>query len=228
MITSSSRGVGGTRRRPAIRNGIVPPAAILISAVATPAPHDHFTAGPDCCMRDAGIWSVDTARCGPAIRSGIIPAAGVRYKRGIVGSAPHDHLAAGPDRNVGIPASRRIGRTRWGPAIRAGVVPPAGVFVHIIAPCPWPCPAPNNHFAASPDCSVPAPRCRRVCGACGCPTIGGGMVPASRGRRVCGFTPDDHLTAGPDCTMPEPTTRRVCGTGGCPTICSWIVPPASV
>ena len=64
------------------------------------APDDHFTAGPDCCVRDSANGRVGGAGGCPTIRAGIVSPAGVIERT----STPDDHFTAGPDCRVTVSA----------------------------------------------------------------------------------------------------------------------------
>ena len=66
---------------------------------------------------------------------------------------------------------RRVGRAGRCPTICAGIVSPAGVQM-----CRSRHSAPDDHFAAGPDCRVLISGSGRVGGAGGCPTVGAGIV----------------------------------------------------
>ena len=83
--------------------------------------------------------------------------------------------------------------------------------------------APDDHFAAGPDCTV-LRSCRRCVGrAGGCPTIRIGIVSPAGGISC---VVDDHFAAGPRCRATP--SGRVGGASGCPTIGVGIVSPAGV
>src|SRR5206468_2377814 len=90
--------------------------------------------------------------------------------------------------------------------------------------------APKDHFTAGPDGSVIDSRRRRVGGAGGCPTVGGGIIFAA-GVQIAAApqsAPDDHFTAGPDCRVSVSAKGRVGSAGGYPAIGARIVSPAGV
>src|SRR5207302_1035760 len=73
MLSAKGR-VGSAGGYPAVCAGIVspagvqisPPGAVLIAAVIS-APHDHFTAGPDCCVKLSAVWRADNVRWSPCV-----------------------------------------------------------------------------------------------------------------------------------------------------------------
>jgi hypothetical protein len=91
--------------------------------------------------------------------------------------------------------------------------------------------APDDHFAAGPDCRVLVSGGGREGRAGGYPTVGGRVISAASVRRDGApylSTPNDHFTAGPDCRVKESGTGRVGGACGCPRIRAGIVSPAGV
>jgi hypothetical protein len=77
---------------------------------------------------------------------------------------------------------------------------------------------------------VKAAASRRIGGACGCPSVGAGIVsPASIKKGGAAVsTPDDHLGAGPDCRVNDPASWRAGRAGGCPTVGAGIISAAGV
>ena len=89
--------------------------------------------------------------------------------------------------------------------------------------------APDDHFAAGPDCRVLLSGSGRVGGAGGCPTIGAGIVsPAGVQIANAVSAPDDHFAAGPHCRVTVSGSGRVGRAGGRPTIGVGIVSAAGV
>ena len=90
--------------------------------------------------------------------------------------------------------------------------------------------APDDHFAAGPDCRVTISASGRVGGAGGCPTIRAGIVSPAGVQTAAAVksAPDDHFAAGPHCRVTDSGSGRVGGAGGCPTIRAGIVSPAGV
>jgi hypothetical protein len=91
--------------------------------------------------------------------------------------------------------------------------------------------APDNHFAASPDCRVRVSRRGRVGHAGGCPAIRGGVVSATSiaiVKRGVGAGPDHHFAAAPDCRVTDAAERRVGSAGYGPAIVNRIIPAAGV
>ena len=92
---------------------------------------------------------------------------------------------------------------------------PAGVqIVHSIKP------APDDHFAASPHSRVVGSGIGRARRACGCPTVGAGIVSPARVQIAAEIisSPNDHFTASPDCCVKVSSGGRVGRGGGRPTI----------
>src|SRR5206468_5836081 len=91
-------------------------------------------------------------------------------------------------------------------------------------------PAPDNHFAACPHCSVKESRFGCVARGSICPAISARIVPPAgvyiaRGIRDSP-APDDHFTAGPDRCVIVAGSGRIGGRCGCPTICDGVVSSA--
>ena len=127
---------------------------------------------------------------------------------------------------VTIGADGRVGGAGGCPTVGAGIVSPAGVKT-----VPPSHSAPDDHFAAGPDCRVTSighrarwwcwwPSnypcwdciCRR------CSNSGAAIISA----------PDDHFAAGPHCCVIASGGGRVGGAGGCPTVGAGIVSAAGV
>ena len=95
--------------------------------------------------------------------------------------------------------SGRVGGAGGCPTVGDGVVSSAGVeMVAVAVPS-----APDDHFAAGPDCRVTISGSGRVGGAGGCPTVGDGIISAAGVQIAAAGTaaPDDHFAAGPDCRV---------------------------
>ena len=111
--------VGSAGGCPAIRAGIVSPASVdrQGSLTSSPAPDDHFIAGPDCGVIESAVGRISGAGSCPTIRAGIISSAGVQQSHGDQ-STPDDHFAASPYCGVKCSAIRRISRAGGRPTIR--------------------------------------------------------------------------------------------------------------
>src|SRR4029077_19778701 len=90
--------------------------------------------------------------------------------------------------------------------------------------------APDNHFAAGPDCCVKVSGSGRVGQAGwrpGVPHARGRLVAVSAAgveiNRAVPSAPDDHLAPSPHCRVRISTSWRVGGAGGCPTIGARVV-----
>ena len=123
----SSRGCR-RRRRPGLR--AVSPAVVQKAAVI-PAPHDHFTARPDCRLIPSAGWDVGDAGGCPTVCAGIVSPAAVQHSRSppqsVKVSAPHDHFTAGPDGRVVEPSGIGcVGAAGGCPTICGGIVSAAG------------------------------------------------------------------------------------------------------
>src|SRR4029077_17282223 len=93
------------------------------------------------------------------------------------------------------------------PSVGAGIVSPAGVEIAAVVP------APNDHLAAGPHCSVKVSGTGHTGGADGCPTVGPGIV-SPTGVQIEIAAPNDHLIAGPDsCVTTSPLGRVGRGRG---------------
>ena len=108
-----------------------------------PAPHDHFTAGPDCGMKVSARGRVGRAGGGPIVGVRIVSPARVQIAR----STPDDHFTAGPDCRVMVSPRRRVGGADGGPTVCIGRVFPTRIkdSAAMIT-------APDDHFTAGPDC----------------------------------------------------------------------------
>src|SRR4029450_13372541 len=115
-------------------------------------------------------------------------------------SAPDDHFAAGPHCRVTVGSGfGRVGGTWSRPSVADRIVSTARIEQSVGAAITA---APDNHFAAGPDCCVPPSGSGRSDGAGGCPTVGAGVLPSAGIEIHAGVlpaAPDDHFTAGPDC-----------------------------
>ena len=208
-------------------------ASIKISVNINPTPDDHFAAGPHCCVIRSASGRVGSARWSPRVIGArrrqlrAVSAAGVQRADEIL-SAPDDHLAASPHCRVTSAASGRAGGAGGCPAVGAGIIPAASIISAASAVVHS---APNDHFAAGPDCRVKGSCRGRADGAGGCPTVGAGII-SPTGVQTDGSAtnsaPDDHFTASPHCRVIRSRSRRVVGAGGCPTVSAGIVFAASV
>ena len=101
------------------------------------------------------------------------------------------------------PLSGHVDQAGRCPRIGAGIVPPAGLKAYTVVFTAVTLSAPNDHFAASPDCRVPETAIGRSRRGCGRPTVGDGIVSAA-GVEIVGAavaTPHNHFAAGPYCGM---------------------------
>jgi hypothetical protein len=195
---------------------------IGIASVISPAPHDHFLAGPDCCVVVSGIGHVRGAGSCPYVRGRVVSSTGVQRIRVSIKAAPDNHFVAGPHCRVKGSCIRRVAGAGRYPGVCAGIVSPAGTVYRVRDNS-----APHNHLSASPHRSRCASRRRRISGAGRCPAICVGIVsPAGieeHGTWKRHATPDDHFTA-----TPHPTTRSsrggcISGAGGRPSICARVI-----
>ena len=127
--------------------GVSPADAVV--TVGTSSPHYHFTVRPHCRVKVSGGGCAGGAGGCPAIRARLISPTAVYVAVAII-ATPNHHLFAGPNCRVTPSTSGRVGNARGCPAIRRGVVSGTGIQP-VLGPVER-IPAPNDHFAASPDC----------------------------------------------------------------------------
>ena len=141
-----------------------------------------------------------------------------------VPSTPHDHLGPRPDRRVCHSASGGVAGGCSYPTVRNWIVPAASVKNAVVIRS-----APDNHFAAGPNCGGVISTSRGISSADSCPTIGVGVV-FPTGVKIGGTssTPDNHFVPGPCRRVVRSGIRRIGHTGGHPAICAWIVPAAGI
>ena len=159
---------------PTVAAGIVSPASVSVEKeVRSASPYDHFSAGPDRCVKRSPCGRVDDAGGCPAVVAGIISPAGVQ--RLVIGaaviSAPDNHLATSPHRRVRRSGVGRIVGAGGYPSVGAGMISAPGVENGAVVGT-----APDNHLAAGPDCRVIVSSSGRVGQAGGDPTIRAGIV----------------------------------------------------
>jgi hypothetical protein len=118
---------------------------------------------------------------------------------------------------------RRCGCSwRWS-RCRHRAISAAGVQIDEIIP-----PAPNDHFAARPHCSVIGSASGRVTDTRSCPTISAGIISCAS-VRIAATTvsaPDDHLAAAPHCRVIESRSGRADGAGFRPSVAARIISAA--
>jgi len=102
----TTRGCGCWRRRHA-RLRAISPAGVKVVGGITSAPDNHFTPGPDCCMRCSCFRRVGGVGACPTVRARIVSPAGVQLEGATV-STPDDHFTAGPHCSVKISDRRRV------------------------------------------------------------------------------------------------------------------------
>ena len=177
MSCSGSGRVGGAGGGPTVTAGIVLAAGVQIDSVSGSAPDNHFAATPNPRVRRSAIWRADGAGGCPAIGAGVVSAAGVQSAAAVI-STPDDHFAAGPHCRVTAANIGRVGEAGGCPTVGTRVVFAAGVkeadWRVIIS-------APDDHFAAGPDCRVPESASGRVGGARWSPCV---VSAANRRTRV--------------------------------------------
>jgi hypothetical protein len=236
-------GVGRVDRvgsRPAVRVGIVSPAAVegAVTTTSVSTPDDHLRAGPHRAVILPCGRRVDGAGSCPSVGGWIVSVASVGFG-GRGAAAPDDHFATGPHCSVTGPGGGRVGRARGYPTVGRGIVSRAGVQHDKVVAFP----TPYNHFTAGPYCRVAVARVQLIHIAGSCP----GVVDASANRRGrgCGCrcgrgcrtrypravppagvqiaaaatpSPDDHLAAGPHCRVIDSTLGRASGASSCPRV----------
>ena len=95
-----------------------------MTAAIGSAPDDHFTAGPDCCVKGSGSGRVGGGGRCPAIGAGIVSPAGVQIAA-LLSIPPQTIIsAAGPHCRVTASGDGRIGGAGGCPTIRAGIISP--------------------------------------------------------------------------------------------------------
>jgi hypothetical protein len=131
---SANGRVVGACSCPTVSAGIVPRAGVKNVRQVNPAPDNHFTADPDCCVIDSAIRRISEAGSCPRIRARIISSASMQKDGAFTYPAPDDHFTARPD--CGVKGSRnRCGGDACGcPRIGARIISSAsiqkeGVFV---------------------------------------------------------------------------------------------------
>src|SRR5438045_2129222 len=204
---------------------MVPPASVQMLKVSVlSTPDDHLIASPDGSVIESPSGRGGGAGGCPSVRVGIVSPAGVHIPCGVIFIAgPDDHFTAAPDYCVSGSGSGRVGGAGGCPTIRAGIVLTAAVAKTATGALTLS--APDDHFTASPDCSVSISAIRRVGDAGGCPTIRTGIVPPASVQIVVTIesAPDDHFTARPHCSVSSSASGCVGDAGGCPTIRDGIV-----
>ena len=166
----------------------------------------------------------------PSVGVGNVSAAGIiNVIRAVIkGSAPDNHFATGPDCGLEDACMGCIGDVGRNPRIGVRIVSSTGVKIHSNTIIKFP--SPDDHFAASPDCSVAVSSRGRIIGAGGCPTVRVWIVSSAVVEIVCGgySSPNDHFTAGPHRGVTVALQRRAGSTRSCPGIGVWIVSPTGV
>ena len=204
---------------------IVSPASVKESRTVNSAPDDHFAAGQHCRVTRSGSGRVGGAGGCPTVGAGIVSPASVQ-KDG-TSHSPRPRRSFHCRSTLPCDAYRAAGALVVLVAVQLSVL---GLYLPPVFRSLASISAPDDHFAAGPHCRVIASGRGRVGGACGCPTVGAGIV-SSAGVQGPGDTvsaPDDHFAAGPHCRVIQSARGRVGRAGGCPTIRAGIVSPAGV
>ena len=220
MVSASGR-VADAGGCPTIRAGIVSPAGVSNRSYSTP--DDHFTAGPDCCVKVSASRRVRDAGGCPTIRAGIVSPASVRNSCSSVHPKRSFHCRSR------LPCdSRPEGALVVLVAVQLSVL---GLYLPPVFKCRW---YHHIHPRRSFHCRsrLPCDRYRPagalvVLVAVQLSVLGLYLPPVFNSCRVIISAPDDHFTAGPDCRV-NLGRGRVGGAGGCPTIGAGIVSPAGV
>ncbi len=128
---------------------------------------------------------------------------------------------------MGLSGDGRVNCARGCPSVGEWIVFAAGVKLAAASPS-----APDNHFAASPDCGVRRSGIWRVGGTGGDPTVNDWIVSSATVQNTAGrvviSTPYDHLTAGPHSGVTLAPGGGLVAAGVRPTVCGWIISPAGV
>src|SRR5438874_2601029 len=76
---SCSRRIGGACSRPTVCVRVVSASGIKkeIDSIAGSAPDNHFAPGPDCCVRNSGVWGAGEAYWSPCVAN--TSDRGIRY-----------------------------------------------------------------------------------------------------------------------------------------------------
>ena len=160
----------------------------IIEQINDASPHNHFTAGPNCRVRESTLGRIDDAGGYPAIRSRIVSPAGVENVEVVIKSAPDDHFIAGPDRGMTDSYRRHVSGSCGCPSIRAGIVSPASVQRNTIYA------APDDHLTAGPHRSVESrPSGALVVLVAIQVSVPGSYLPPVLSIAEPSSTPDDHF-----------------------------------
>src|SRR5439155_1739317 len=98
---------------PTIGARVVSPACIKNARVVSPAPDNHFIAGPDCRVNISASGRVGGAGGCPTIGAGVVSPAGVEIRKVIIFS-PDNHFFAGFHCRSRLPCERTgLRARRW-------------------------------------------------------------------------------------------------------------------
>ena len=181
-------------------------------------------------MKASLIGSVSDARGCPTIGAGIVSCTGVEIMLAADVQkypTPNDHFAAGPHRRMRVSGGGCVGKAGRCPTIGVWVISPAGVQKQAADVRGS---APDDHFAADPDCRVTESGSRHAGSTGGCPTVNAGVVsPASVYIvRAIISAPDNHLATGPDGRVLIPGRGRAAGARRYPTVGTRVISPAGI
>ena len=106
VIVTGERDVCDAGGSPTIRVGIISATGVKIEsrAAKNASPDDHFTGGPQGCVRVARRGCIVEACGDPTVRARVVSAAGIGIIECFIHSAPDNHLIASPDYRVVNPA----------------------------------------------------------------------------------------------------------------------------
>ena len=164
MKGSGSRYIRLAGGCPGVCARMISAASIIIAGVGASAPDNHFIASPHRRVASSSRWCLSRTSGCPHIHCRIVSSAGA-----VISPTPDDHFSTCPNRCVLASCRRCVHRTRHCPTVRGGVVSRASIRIArpIVS-------APDDHFAASPNCGVTgSPGERTVCGQ---PAVGLGIV----------------------------------------------------
>ena len=106
--------------------GLYLPPVFKKVAANNPAPHNHFTAGPDCRVTDRPAGALVVLVAVQLSVPGLYLPPVFTIAAAVV-SAPDDHFTASPHCCVSVTGSRRISSAGGYPGVGAGIVSPSGV-----------------------------------------------------------------------------------------------------
>src|SRR2546425_11616145 len=129
MLGASRRRVWHAHTGPIVTARIVSSASIQLTDGPTPAPDNHFSAGPDCGVNESGAGHGGRAGRSPTVGARTVPRASVREDTNISLPSPDDHFHACPHGRVSPPRSGSI-RVGGNPGIIAARSCDGYILVH--------------------------------------------------------------------------------------------------